>query len=100
MNQDDSKRPTGYTDAIHEVLKAAKAKLPRKEVQPKVSGDELPYQFTFEQWQSAGAGYGTPAPVEGTASKCLHDWQVYNGFHFDDLYCTKCGQTRPLDPSK
>lgn len=100
MNQDDSKRPTGYTDAIHEVLLKAAAALPRKEVPQETDSDKLPHQFTFEQWQSAGVGYGTPAPVEGTASKCVHDWQTYHGYHFSDIFCTKCGQTRPLDPSR
>lgn len=100
MNQDDSKRPTGYTDAIHEVLQKAAAALPRKEVLQNTDSDKLPYQFTFEQWQSAGAGFGTPTPVEGAASKCLHDWKFYQGLNFDDFYCTKCSQTRPLDPSR
>lgn len=56
--------------------------------------EKLPSQYTFEDWQNRD----TPTPK--IASKCYHDWQMYNGFHFDDFYCIKCGETRPLDPSK
>lgn len=95
------KRPDGYTDAIHDALKKVNDTLPVKPIaNKKYNRDTLPHQFTLEEWQQAGAGYGTPTPVDGPASQCVHDWQIYHGFHFDDIYCTKCAQTRPLDPSK
>lgn len=31
---------------------------------------------------------------------CYHDWEIYRGFNFDDLMCLKCGETKPLDPSR
>lgn len=97
MNQDDSKRPPGYTDAIHEVLQKAAAALPRKDVPQNTESDKLPHQFTFEQWQKHDPDTDS---LNVETQKCFHDWQIYRGFHFDDLHCTKCGQKRALDPSK
>ena len=95
------KRSQGYTDAIHETLQAVKDKLVAANPPPApVDPIDLPYQFTFEQWQRHGTEYGTPTPNEPEASRCFHDWKFYQGLNFDDYYCTKCGTTRPLDPSR
>lgn len=93
----NNSRPDGYTDAIHDVLQAAKDKLqPKKLSEPAT----LPHQFTFEQWSKAGTGFGTPKPTGTESSSCLHEWKFYQGLNFDDYYCIKCATTRPVDPSR
>ena len=57
---------------------------------------ELPSQFTFEDWTSGLAKKAEAA----SNTKCYHDWKLYQGLNFDDFYCLKCGETRPLDPTK
>ena len=93
------KLPEGYTPAIHEVLKKADSELKKPEVL-KVPEVPVGHQFTLEEWQRSGTDFGTPKPTGRPESSCVHDWQIYHGFNSSDIWCTKCGQKRPFDPSR
>lgn len=101
MSNDDSSiktRPARNSPAVQELLQKEHDKL-NPPVAP-VDPATLPHQFTFNEWLKAGAGFGNPKPTGTSSDSCLHDWQIYHGFHFSDIFCTKCSQTRPMDPSQ
>ena len=56
-------------------------------------------QFTLDDYLLGRHLEGKPKrTTEFQSATCVHDWKLYQGLLHDDYYCTKCGQTRPLNP--
>lgn len=99
FDEDEQPKPKPeYTQAIHDALTKANDEL--QATKPKAPPEPVPTQFTLDEWERNGTNYGTPAKTGTEADSCIHDWQVYHGFNSSDIWCTKCNQKRPFDPSR
>lgn len=69
---------------------------------PVVESYEASKKNIFDEYGRATPSFPTAKPKVETEEKkfCYHDWVLYRGLNFDDYYCTRCSETKPVDPTK